>query len=134
MQWFVKTEQFSKPYPIVKPYLEAHREWIRSIRQNHKADDKDTHDKMQPTVVSGYRVDSQNKPGGGGLMIFSAQSYEAAEEFVRQDPLIVNGCVNWELQRWIPETGDITLEWWEFHNIYFIDWEVALSFIEGSSL
>mmetsp|Transcript_25198 Transcript_25198/g.52932 ORF Transcript_25198/g.52932 Transcript_25198/m.52932 type:complete len:111 (-) Transcript_25198:449-781(-) len=110
MQWFVKTEQFSKPYPIVKPYLEAHREWIRSIRQNHKADDKDTHDKMQPTVVSGYRVDSQNKPGGGGLMIFSAQSYEAAEEFVRQDPLIVNGCVNWELQRWIPETGDITLE------------------------
>lgn len=43
-------------------------------------------------------------------MIFSAQNYEAAEEFVRQDPLIVNGCVDWELQRWIPETGDVTLE------------------------
>ncbi len=122
MQWFVKTEQFCKPYPEVKPHLEAHREWIRSIRRNHRAarnddDDDAAHDAGtahvnvgQPTVVSGYRVDSENKPGGGGLMIFSAENYRAAEEFVRQDPLIANGCVDWELARWIPETGDIALE------------------------
>ena len=101
MKWFVKTEQFCKPYPQVKPYLEAHREWVQKLREENTA---------QQIIVSGYRVDENDKPGGGGLMIFAAKDYAAAEEFVKNDPLIQNECVDWRLNRWIPETGDICLE------------------------
>jgi len=100
MKWFIKTEQFCKPYPQVKPYLEAHREWVRSLREHTE----------QQIVVSGYRVDENDKPGGGGLMIFAAQDYDSAEAFVKNDPLIKNECVDYQLNRWIPETGDISLE------------------------
>mmetsp|Transcript_13326 Transcript_13326/g.19960 ORF Transcript_13326/g.19960 Transcript_13326/m.19960 type:complete len:153 (+) Transcript_13326:1-459(+) len=101
MKWFVKTEQFCKPYPQVKPYLEAHREWVRSLREDNTE---------QQIVVSGYRVDENNKPGGGGLMIFAAKDHDAAVAFVNEDPLIQHECVEYKLNRWIPETGDISLE------------------------
>ena len=101
MKWFVKTEQFCKPYPQVKPHLEAHREWVSSLREKNSA---------QQVIASGYRVDENDKPGGGGLMIFAAKDYSAAEELVKNDPLIKNECVDWRLNRWIPETGDITLD------------------------
>lgn len=103
MKWFVKTEQFCKPYPQVKPYLVAHREWVRSLREQNNS-------QQQQIIVSGYRVDENDKPGGGGLMIFAATDHAAAEEFVKNDPLIQNECVDWRLNRWIPETGDICLE------------------------
>lgn len=104
LHWFVKTEQFCKPFPEVKPYLEAHREWVRSVRE--ESDDDNT----QQTLVSGYRVDENDRPGGGGLMIFAAKDYEAAEKFVRNDPLVANECVDWQLNKWIAETGDISIE------------------------
>lgn len=106
MQWFVKTEQFCKPFPEVKPHLENHRAWVRSLREEQDENDNDD----DVILVSGYRVDAEGKPGGGGLMIFAARDHEAADAFVRQDPLIVNECVDWQLNRWIPETGDINLE------------------------
>ena len=102
MQWFVKTEQFCKPYPEVKTHLEAHRAWVRSLR----GDKSNT----QQIIVSGYRVDANDKPGGGGLMIFAAKNYAAAEKLVLQDPVILNECVDWQLNRWLPETGDISIE------------------------
>ena len=102
MKWFVKTEKFCKPYPQVKPHLEAHREWVSSLR--------DSKNSAQQVIASGYRVDENDKPGGGGLMIFAAKDYSAAEELVMNDPLIENECVDWRLNRWIPETGDITLD------------------------
>ena len=43
-------------------------------------------------------------------MIFAATDYAAAEKFVKADPLISNDCVDWQLNRWIPETGDINIE------------------------
>jgi hypothetical protein len=43
-------------------------------------------------------------------MIFAAKDYLAAEEFVRTDPLVANDCVNWQLNRWVPELGDINIE------------------------
>ncbi|KAL3761290.1 hypothetical protein ACHAWU_010203 [Discostella pseudostelligera] len=103
MHWFVKTEQFCKPYLEVKIHLEAHRAWVRSIREQ-------SNDEHSVSIVSGYRVDRNDKPGGGGLMIFAAKDYEAAEQFVRSDPLIINDCVNWQLNKWIAETGDISIE------------------------
>ena len=102
LHWFVKTEQFCKPFPQVKPHLEAHRAWVRSLREEN--------DYNQQTIVSGYRVDENDRPGGGGLMIFAAKDYAAAEEFVRKDPLVANECVDWQLNKWIAETGDINIE------------------------
>ena len=96
-QWFVKTETFAKPFPVVKPHLEAHRSWVATLRGDGYP------------ITSGYRVDAEGKPGGGGLMVFKAACHAAAEELVRQDPLIANDCVDWQLNRWIPEVGDLEL-------------------------
>ncbi|KAL7530531.1 hypothetical protein ACHAXR_003542 [Thalassiosira sp. AJA248-18] len=101
MHWFVKTEQFCKPFPEVKPHLEAHRSWVRSLRDD---------DTEQTIIVSGYRVDENDRPGGGGLMIFAAKDYAEALALVQNDPLIVNECVDWQLNKWIAETGDISVE------------------------
>ena len=105
MYWFVKTEQFCKPFPEVKLHLEAHRAWVRSLREQ-----ANNTGQLSVSIVSGYRVDENDKPGGGGLMIFAAKDYNSAEEFVRNDPLIINECVNWQLNKWIAETGDIRIE------------------------
>ena len=51
-------------------------------------------------------MDDQRRPGGGGLLIFQASSYADALDLVSQDPMIVAGLVVWQLQEWIPVTGD----------------------------
>lgn len=95
--WFCKTEQFCKPYPEVKPYLEAHNEWVKKLRREGHC------------ITSGYRVDADGKPGGGGLMFLTARSYEDAHQLVLQDPLVANDCVDWELNGWIGQVGDIQM-------------------------
>jgi len=97
LHWFVKTETFCQPFPIVKPHLEAHREWVAAERAGGYP------------VVSGYRVDENGKPGGGGLMLFRAASHEEAVAFVANDPLVANECVSYQVNRWIAEVGDIAL-------------------------
>ncbi|CAK0818161.1 unnamed protein product [Prorocentrum cordatum] len=77
--WFVKTETFSRPFPEVIG-VEAHRAWVAALREEGAV------------VTSGYRVDSEGKPGGGGMLFFAARDYEAAEVLVRKDPLIANDC------------------------------------------
>jgi ribosomal protein S18 acetylase RimI-like enzyme len=97
--WFCKTETFIRPFPEVKPYLEEHKKWVENIRQTQDI-----------CIVSGYRVDEQGKPGGGGLMFVAAKSYKEAFELVsNNDPLIVNECVDWELNGWIGQVGDISI-------------------------
>lgn len=93
----MKTETFCKPFPVVKPHLEAHRAWVAELRA------------AGTVVTSGYRVDSEGKPGGGGLMLFQATDYKEAEEIVRRDPLIANECVDWQLNQWIAEVGGLSL-------------------------
>jgi len=95
--WFCKMEQFIKPYPEVKPHLEAHKEWVRKLRYAGYC------------ITSGYRVDSEGKPGGGGLMFLAAKSYEDARQIILQDPLIINDCVDWELNGWIGQVGDVQM-------------------------
>jgi hypothetical protein len=70
MKWFVKIETFAKPYPQVKHYLEQHRGWVRSIRENGHI-----------KIASGYRVDGNDKPGGGGLV--SAQLMCCLKKLIR---------------------------------------------------
>lgn len=99
--WFCKTETFkpSLPFPKIKPHLDAHSKWAEGLRASGKT-----------CIVSGYRVDSNGKPGGGGLMFLAAKSYEEAYELVSNDPLIVNGCVDWELNGWIGQVGGIQVD------------------------
>ncbi len=93
--WFCKTEQFKRPFPEVKPYLDDHKRWVLSLRRQGVC------------ISSGYRVDSEGKPGGGGLMLLAARNYDEALEIVKQDPLVANDCVDWELNGWIGQVGDL---------------------------
>ena len=97
LKWFVKTETFNKPFPAVKPHLEAHRVWVAELKQSGAV------------ITSGYRVDAEGWPGGGGLMLFAAEDHGAALALVEQDPLVANECVDWQLNQWIAEVGDIEL-------------------------
>ena len=97
--WFCKTEQFCRPFHEILPHLEAHKEWVRTLRTT-----------SDMCIVSGYRVDDKGNPGGGGLMFLASKSYEDAYEFIaNNDPLIVNDCVDWELNGWIGQVGDISI-------------------------
>ena len=97
--WFVKTETFkqSLSFPQIRPHLEAHKAWVAGLRA-------DGH-----SITSGYRVDADGAPGGGGLMLFAAEDYAAAEQLVLCDPLVANGCVDWQLNQWVADVGDIAL-------------------------
>ena len=33
-----------------------------------------------------------------------------AEALVRQDPMVASGCVDWQLQGWIPSVGDLATD------------------------
>lgn len=95
MAWFIKTESFCRPREQVTPHLRAHLAWVGELRERGEL------------VSSGYRVDAAGQPGGGGLMIFQAEDHAAAEALVSQDPMILGGCVTWQLQGWIPSVGDL---------------------------
>ena len=81
----------TKAFPEIRPHLEAHKEWVDDLRSDGYP------------ITSGYRVDAEGKPGGGGLMLFAAADYAAAEALVLLDPLIANECVDWALNAWIPD-------------------------------
>ena len=42
-------------------------------------------------------------------MLFAAKSYAQAEAIVLQDPLVANQCVEWRLNGWIPEVGNVQM-------------------------
>ena len=99
MPWFVKHETFTAetadlPLDQRRPHLEAHRAWVE---QESAAGRR---------IRSGFLVDEQRRPGGGGLLIFEAASYAEALEWVQQDPMIKADLVRWTLQEWIPVSGD----------------------------
>ena len=99
MPWFVKHETFTAetadlPMAQRRPHLEVHRAWVE---QESAAGRR---------IRSGFLVDEQRRPGGGGLLIFEAASYAEALEWVQQDPMIKADLVRWTLQEWIPVSGD----------------------------
>ena len=100
MPWFIKTERFTAQTLTLLPeqrqiYIDAHREWIKALRGSGIK------------VSSGFLVDAQQRPGGGGLLVLQADSFEAAKRLVEQDPMIVEGLVKWDLQQWIPVCGEL---------------------------
>jgi uncharacterized protein YciI len=97
MPWFIKHEIFQQPYAAMRPHLAAHRTWVAALRQRGVR------------ISSGYLVDGQDQPGGGGLLLLEAADHASAEALIRQDPMVRSGGVAWTLNRWIPVTGDLNL-------------------------
>lgn len=99
MPWFVKQEVFTPamralPADERRAHCDAHRAWLDAERAKGW------------TLYSGFLVDGQEKPGGGGLMIFEAASYESAHAWVTRDPMIHRGLVTWSLHVWRPVCAD----------------------------
>jgi len=95
MAWFIKTETFRRPRHEVEPHRRAHLAWVKELqRQGYR-------------MSSGYLVDAQGRPGGGGLLLLEAADHAAALALVQQDPLISSGSVDWQLQGWIAAAGDL---------------------------
>ena len=97
MPWFIKHETFRQPYAAMRPHLEAHRQWVAQQRR------------QGVRISSGYLVDGQEQPGGGGLLLLEAADHASAEALVLQDPMVRSGAVEWSLHRWIPVQGGLEL-------------------------
>ena len=95
MPWFIKPERFLWPYAQMKPHLEAHRRWVEQRRAEGLV------------LSSGYLVDGEGQPGGGGLLLLQASDYRKAEALIQQDPMVLSGGVEWTLQEWRPAVGDL---------------------------
>ena len=102
MAWFIKTETFtagfrSLPGPERSAQLQAHRDWVAAQRAAGVA------------IASGFLVDDQRRPGGGGLLVLQASCDAEARALIAQDPLIAGGWVDWQLHEWIAAAGDLAL-------------------------
>ncbi|HAC64232.1 MAG TPA: hypothetical protein DCF68_12000 [Cyanothece sp. UBA12306] len=83
MGWFVKIERGIVDKEIFDSYVPSHKVYVEElIAKGHQA-------------KTGYWGDF-----GGGMLLFKATSLEAAKAIVAQDPLIINGCVEYELHEW----------------------------------
>lgn len=93
MAWFIKRETFLWPREQLRSHLAAHREWVRSLQQQgHR-------------ISSGYLVDPQDQPGGGGLLLLEAEDFPSALALIQTDPMVCSGGVDWQLHRWVAVAG-----------------------------
>ena len=98
MPIFIKTETFNKKALNLsnkerKNFLLMHKEWVQNISESGDY------------IRSGYLINEQKMPGGGGLLIIEAKNYLTAEKIIKEDPMIKNKLVIWKLQEWIPING-----------------------------
>lgn len=83
MPWFVKIEEGKVDKNIFDQYVPAHKAYVQDlIAKGHKA-------------RSGYWASM-----GGGMLLFEAASMDEAKAIVVLDPLVQNGCVNYQLYEW----------------------------------
>ncbi|HIK18788.1 MAG TPA: hypothetical protein IGS53_26375 [Leptolyngbyaceae cyanobacterium M33_DOE_097] len=83
MPWFVKIEEGVVDKPVFDQFVPAHKAYVRQlITQGHQA-------------KTGYW-----SCFGGGMLLFQADSMEAAKAIVENDPLVKNGCVKYRLYEW----------------------------------
>jgi uncharacterized protein YciI len=97
MPWFVKTETLRVSAAEAKPHLVAHRDWVVDLRS------------QGIRLSSGYLVDWEGLPGGGGLLVLEAADYGEAEALILQDPMLLGDCVEWRLHQWVGAVGDLGL-------------------------
>ena len=98
MPIFIKTEKFKKEtlnLSVIKrkSFLLMHKKWVKKISQSGH------------NIYSGYLIDENSIPGGGGLLIFEANNYLIAKQIIENDPMIKNELVIWDLQEWISIDG-----------------------------
>ena len=82
--WFVKIESGVVDKSQFDRHLPAHLAYVRElVAKGHQAQ-------------TGYWQESP-----GGMLLFEAASWQEAEAIVAADPLIVAGCVEYELHQWV---------------------------------
>jgi uncharacterized protein YciI len=83
MPWFVKIERGIVDKVTFDQSVPAHKAYVRAlIDQGHQA-------------KTGYWAEF-----GGGMLLFQAASLAEAKAIVAKDPLVQNGCVEYELHEW----------------------------------
>lgn len=83
MPWFVKIEKGVVDKTTFDQHVPAHVAYVRDlIAKGHQA-------------RTGYWAEK-----GGGMLLFQAESMDAARAIVAADPLIQNNCVDYELHEW----------------------------------
>ncbi len=102
MPWFIKTEKFTEETSQLMPeerraYLIRHRAWVKELSESGV------------DISSGYLVNENQLAGGGGLLIIRADSFSEAKSLIKNDPMIIAGLVNWDLQEWIPVYGRLKI-------------------------
>lgn len=100
--WFVKTETFTPAFLALdraerSAHLARHRAWVQALRDQSQE------------VASGFLVDGERRPGGGGLLLLRAPDHVAAAALIAQDPLIAGDWVHWQLHQWVPAVGDLAV-------------------------
>jgi len=93
MPIFVKTEiiktEFITNKKLKKKFIDMHILWIKELK------------KAGVNVKSGFLVNEIKEPGAGGLLTIEVKSYQEAQKIVKEDPMIKNNIVDWELSEWI---------------------------------
>ena len=102
MAWFIKTETFTAAFRGLDQaeratHLQAHRAWVAGLQAAAQA------------VASGFLVDGERRPGGGGLLLLQAPSYVDALALIQADPMISGGWVDWQLHEWMAAVGDLAV-------------------------
>lgn len=83
MVWFVKIERGIVNKSRFDQFVPAHVDYVKDLIANgHQA-------------KTGYWAER-----GGGMLLFQAASLTEAQAIVQSDPLIKNGCVDYELHEW----------------------------------
>ena len=83
MPWFVKIEAGIVDKSIFDQYVPAHKAYVEQLNEKgHQA-------------KSGYWAEY-----GGGMLLFEAASMDEAQAIIARDPLVKNGCVNYQLHEW----------------------------------
>ena len=98
MPIFIKTEKFKRETLELsiaerQSFLLMHKKWVKKISQSGFY------------IYSGYLINENKIPGGGGLLIFEANDYSTAKKILENDPMIKNELVIWDLQEWISIDG-----------------------------
>ena len=93
MPIFIKTELIKKEYlvqkDIRKKIINEHLKWIKNLKRKGI------------NIKSGFLVNRLKQPGAGGLLIIEIETYKDALEIIRNDPMIKNNIVEWQLNEWI---------------------------------
>ena len=93
MPFFIKTEIIKKEYLVQKEIrqkiINEHIKWIQNLQRTGI------------DIKSGFLVDELKQPGAGGLLILEIETYKDALEIIKNDPMIKNNIVDWNLNEWI---------------------------------